>query len=389
MVFRGSSRPWLGPKLALTLALALSIGALPACKKRSTETGEEAAASAEPSTDPSAAPAAAESGDGTIVEEGDLGTITWRVTDDGRVEAVVKRPDGTQVTKEVSGDVTWPGEGDDGKGSKIALTLEEDGRLVAKGPALESDLTQIDYALVIEGKPWNGVLHVPKGGTRVVDEDARASAAVEVPEGKRGPNGGVIQIIGGEPVEVVADSTTGEMRVYVLGPDFRVIDPGERHIRLGYMADTSETVEMVREPGGMYFVAGVRTRVNPVRVTLAVGFRSQVHVGIVGFRAGMRLGVGVRARAVPIMVERRWAPSVAVRGGVGVRVGERVRVRERVEVRHHDRGLHRGWDHDRGHAYGHGKVHVKEHHHGGFGGPSHHGGHGPSKHGGGHRGKRR
>lgn len=390
MPFRGSR--W------LAFAVALSICALPSCKKRDPETAEEAAPSAEPAAepagaDPSAQPAGAEGGS-TIVEEGDLGTITWRVNEDGRVEAVVKRPDGSQVTKDVTGVVTWPGEAAD---DKVEMTLEADGRLVAKGPALEADLTQIDYALVIEGKPWSGVLHVPRGGTRAVDEDARASAAVEVPAGKRGPNGGVIQIIGGEPVEVVADKTTGEMRVYVLGPDFRVVDPGERRIRLGYVADYSETLEMTREPGGLYFVSRVRTRIDPVRITLGVGFRSQFHVGIVGFRAGMRLGVGARARGIPIMVERRWSPSVAVRVGVGVgvrgggRVDGRVRVRERIDVRgrEHDRGLHRGFgDHDRGRGYGgHTKVHVKEHH--GGHGPSHHGGKGGPSHHGGHKGGKR
>lgn len=383
----------------VVLALILSASG---CAKGEVEASAEGTAAAG-ETAAAAAPAQAADPlppESTIVEEGELGTITWSVTGDGHVEAAVKRPDGQAVTKDITGMVTWPGEIAD---DQRALELGAEGHLFASGPALEQDLTEIDYDLVIEGKPWSGVLHVPRGGTRAIAAEAQSdSAAVAVPEGKRGPNGGVIQVIGGEPVELVADSTTGEVRVYFLGPNFEVIDPGERRVRLGYVADISENVELVRDPGGPFFVTSLRTRADPVRLTLAwgVGASAAMHVGIVGFRFGARLGVGVRAPVLPVWYERRWAPSVAVRvhHHVDVRVhrrvevGGRVDVRDRVVFRDHDRGRGRGHDHDRGkghdrdHGRGHDrdhgvhggakvKVHVNQHDHGrGHGGPSRGGG---------------
>lgn len=370
--------------------LSLFTFSLGGCAKRHVETSAETSAAEAASAPPAAEPAPG-SPSSTIVEESDLGTITWRITQEGHVEAVVKRPDGAAVTKEMTGALTWPSDAAD---DEREMTLDAEGRLVADGPPLAADLVEIDYALVIEGKPWNGVLHVPRGGTQAIDADARADAAANIDPGKKGPNGGVIQRIGGDLVEVVADSTTGEMRVYLLGPSYEVIDPGERRIRLGYVADYAETLEMEREPGGLFFVTRVRTRLDPLRVTLAVGLGAAVHVGIVGFHAGARLGCGGRARAIPLMVERRWTPSVAVRVGVGaradgrVRVDERVRVRvnERVDVKVHGHGRdddHHAGHGDRGHhGGGQVKVHVKDHgghDHGGRGGPSHGGGRGKKR----------
>ncbi len=177
----------------------------------------------------------------TIVEESEQGTITWSVTPDGHVEAIVKDTDGKPITKDITGVVTWPGEAADDI-EYVSLTPE--GHLVAAGPALEADLTEIQYDLVIGGKAWSGALHVPRGGTRAIEADATSAQAVVVPPGKKGPNGGTIQVIGGEPVELVADKTTGEVRVYVLGPDFQPIDPGERRMRLGYVAEETETLDL-------------------------------------------------------------------------------------------------------------------------------------------------
>jgi hypothetical protein len=299
----------------------------------------------------------------TIVEESDQGTITWSVTTDGHVEAVVKAADGRVITRDIEGFVTWPHDaGDD----FAYVKLSPEGHLLASGPALEADLTEIDYDLVVEGKPWAGVLHVPRGGTHAIEADARveaSAAAPAVPAGKKGPNGGVIQRIGGELVEMVADKTTGEVRVYVLGPDLEPIEPGERRIRLGYVADDVETIDLVREPGFPYFVGRVRTRIDPVRVTLAVGVGVSVHVGIVGFQFGGHLGCGVRAAAIPLMVERRWTPSVVL--GVDVRVRERVDVRERVEVRERVGGRERVEvrgrveERGRGHERGEGREHER------------------------------
>ncbi|MFT3772011.1 MAG: hypothetical protein QM820_41925 [Minicystis sp.] len=431
-------RTCFGVVLSLVCAAALA-----GCAKKPAETTAEGEAAASASAQ--AAPAAAGGGEmtpeSTIVEESDQGTITWSITTDGRFEAVVKDPQGKVVDKDVTGVVVWPGEAAD---YIEYVTQTPEGHLVGQGLALDADLTEIDYDLVIGGKAWSGVLHVPRGGTRAIAEDAPKAEADDnapggpgaagkpgagpAPAGRKGPNGGVIQVIGGETVELVADKDTGEVRVFVLGPDYKPIEPGERRMRLGYVADDVEMLDLEREPGTLYYVGRVRTRVDPVRVTLAVGVGASVHVGIIGFHAGMHLGVGVGAPVIPIMVARAWTPSVHVGihvgvgcyagvyggygyGGFGVRervaVGTRVNVRERVDVNvhghvkvdervrvheHGDRGEHRGHgerEHDRGDR-GHHDNGVRDHGRGeGRGGPAHGGGRGAPSHGGGRGGGRK
>jgi hypothetical protein len=282
------------PRFLVALAGAL---ALAGCKK------------------PTSAEATAEQ---VLTEEGDDGTITWDIEPDGRVHAALAGPDGHAITKNIAGRLTWPGDVAD-QDRELKL---EDGALVASGPPLQDDLTEIDYALEVEGKTWAGVLHMPKGGTRALDEDAKQAAATIVPAGKVGPNGGAIQIIGGQPYELVADAQTQEVRFYLLDSEYNAIDPGDRTVRVGYGADYPGVEVLVREPGALYFVGPWYAGYNPFRVTVAVGFGGVVHVGVMGWRYGERARFGVGAPAVGGFVAvRGWAPSVAVRAGVGFGVG--------------------------------------------------------------------
>jgi hypothetical protein len=371
---------------------------------------------------PADPPPAAEP-ESTVTEQSDNGSISWNVETDGRVRAEVKDKDGRRITKGITGTMTWPGEWTD---DYAEVSLDANGYLVAQGPALKDDLTEIDYTLVIDGKPWAGVLHVPRGGTRALDEDAKV--AVDVPAGKTGPNGGTIQYIHGEPVELVADKDTGEVRIYVLGPDFKVVEePGERSFRIGYVAEVPETVVLVREPGMPYYVGRWRARMDPFRVTVAMTVGVETHCAIVGWRFGAPLawsagwsygvgfgvgvgvgvgfGVGVGVPVFRFAASRHWAPSVSVRAGYDVRVRERVSVRVNEHVNVHERGggsvkvnehinVHeRGGGsvkvnehvnvHEKG---GGGRTHVNEHtnvHEKGGGGPSRGGGHSAPSHGGG------
>ena len=277
------------------------------------------------------APAAQEiAPEAAIVEEGDHGTIAWDVDADGHVKAVIKATDGRQITKDVTGEITFPGPAQD---VYAVPEMSPDGYLVATGPALEDDLTEMDYDLVVEGAPWTGVLYVPRGGTQAIEADAKADAsAVAGLENKTGPNGGVIQVIGGQRYEVVADRDTQEVRMYLLGPSFEVVDPGERVIRLGYVTAWPETVVLVREPGALYYVGRVRSGWDPVQVTIGVGFGGVFHYGILGFHFGERVYFGARAPVLHVMAARAWAPSVAVRVGVDVHVSERVDVGVRAHM---------------------------------------------------------
>jgi hypothetical protein len=282
-----------------TVTLALGCSALAGCHKQAAEPADPIPA------------------DSAVTEAGENGTVSWDVESDGKIRGTLKDKDGHPVTKDIIGTMIWPGEVAD---EERDIALDENGALVASGPPLADDLTEIDYALTVDGSPWNGTLHVPRGGTKAIDDDAKVAAQLTVPAGKLGPNGGTIQYIGGTPVEMVADSTSREMRLYVLDSNYNVIDPGERTFRLGYAADYSGMQVLVREPGANYYVGPWYAGYNPYRVTVAMGYGGEVHVGIVGWRWGESLRWGVYA-PIGFVGVRGWAPSLAIGFGVGVGFG--------------------------------------------------------------------
>ncbi len=166
-----------------------------------------------------------------------------------------------------------------------------------------------------------GVLHVPQGGTKSIDEDAKATASLVVPPGKTGPNGGIIQYIGQDPVELVADKDTHEVRMYVLGPDYTVVDPGERSFRLGYDAQVPGMEVLVREPGADYYVGPWYATYDPFRVTVVMGYGGFYHTGIIGWHYGESLRFGFGVPGLAYVGVRGWAPSAAIRLGVGFGFG--------------------------------------------------------------------
>jgi hypothetical protein len=297
----------------------------------------------------------------TLVEQSDNGSIAWDVDADGHVKATVKATDGRQIMKDVTGQISFP----DAMEEQFAdAELSPEGYLVATGPALQDDLTEMDYDLVVEGAPWSGVIFVPRGGTQALERDAKAdAAAITAIDNKTGPNGGVVQVIGGERYEVVADRDTQEMRMYLLGPSFEVVDPGERVMRVGYVTTYPESLVLVREPGAFYYVGRVQSGWDPVQITLGVGFGGSFHYGIVGFHFGERVYFGAHAPMLRVMAARAWTPSVSVRVGVDVHVNERVNVDARVGGRV-DVGGHVG-GHVDGDMHGDAHGHVDADAHGG------------------------
>src|SRR5437762_9786348 len=154
--------------------------------------------------DQSASPAPAELGSDPIVEEHEDVSVAWTVAPDGSARAQVRAKDGTVIRENVSGTLDWGVEAD-----VHAVPLELDARtgvLFATGPKLEADLTPIRYALVVSGKQVSGTLHVPVEGTVALVASAKASATLDAPKVKVvGPHGGVIQVVGRERYEIVAD----------------------------------------------------------------------------------------------------------------------------------------------------------------------------------------
>jgi hypothetical protein len=181
--------------LALLLAGALAMG----CNRNK---GEDASA------DPQAAEAQA-----AFVEERDEGKLEWIVQPDGQVRVKVTVNEGGSPA--VSGALLVDGQ---------SYNLTADGMsLSGAGPKLTAELTTITYSLKVGEATWDGALHVPPGGTK----ELVAVPSVSVPEGTKGPNGGVVDVIGEQRVEIVTDEKTGEVRVYFLDENLKVIPVGE------------------------------------------------------------------------------------------------------------------------------------------------------------------
>ncbi|MGK4009142.1 hypothetical protein WMF31_41470 [Sorangium sp. So ce1036] len=290
-----------------------------------------------------------------LTEEHDGGSVGWDIAPDGTVRAIVKAPDGKPIDGDVSGKLTWKGPSGD---AEVPLAFDaKTGLLVAAGPKLEADLTQVSYNIVVAGKPWNGTLHVPAGGTRVIVEGARKAEKRPIPAGKTGPNGGVIQVVGDDIVEVVADKASGQVRVYVLSPDLKPIPVGDRKIKLAFAGPSSELVVLKPAPGGLYAVGTVTTRVNPVKLTVVVAHPTHADVVLVGYRPGMHVVVGPRAPSLNVIVATTWNVGVKVKTTPGVVVvhddddddddGRRVHVIH-VHGKHKHKHKHKG-KHGRGH----------------------------------------
>ncbi|WP_437715354.1 hypothetical protein WMF45_02425 [Sorangium sp. So ce448] len=261
-------------------------------------------------------------GEGAYVEEHESGKAAFNVAADGNVKAAVTGPDGKPIREDVSGTLVWK----DASGEKtVPLTLDaKTGLLVAAGPKLEADLTEIGYTLSVAGKPWNGTLHVPAGGTAELFANAKASAALGLPEGKLGPHGGRIEIVGDDRLELLVDEVTGEVRVYVLDADLKPIDIGERKITLGVVAEAPQVVVLAPAvatadvaataaagvAAGAYLTGKLALAADPLKLTIAVRNAGRSAVALCGYRAGAAFAVHARAPRVKVRVKTDWDAHV-------------------------------------------------------------------------------
>jgi hypothetical protein len=287
---------------AVLMAALLASGAsLSGCKKK-------------PATE-EATVESVEDNEDTITEVQDGGKVSWYVGPDGQVEALVQTSDGKPIEKNVTGNLVWKGPTSE---AKLLLTPDpkSPGTFVASGPKLSGDLTEIKYALSVDSKPWNGALHVPAGGTRDLVVNAKAAGPkLEALKGKKGPNGGVLQVVGDDLIEVVADKGSGQVRVYVLDPDLKPIKVGNRKIKLGLAGASPEVVVLSPDPGGQYCVGKLTTKVDPIKLTVAITIEDHTHVVLCGWTPGIEIIViGPAAPVFKILVVNLgWGVDVRVR----------------------------------------------------------------------------
>lgn len=316
--------------VALSLA---AVAALPACSKT------EAKAEAEVTAENIAA-------EDAITEQHEAATVTWAVAPEGKVKARFKSPDGAPLDNDVTGTVlVKPArKGAEPVTAKLVFDAKA-GVHTADIPKLEDDLTEVTYDVQVKGKPLKSTLYVPKGGTHELVATAKVSAEAKIPEGKKGPNGGVLQVAGDDLIEIVADSKTGESRVYVLDDDLKPIPVGKRKVKIAVVANTPEYVELDPEPKGLYFTGKLVVKTNPHKLTVVLYPENTPTPVVVlcGWHPGAVVVVGPSAPVVGLFVVANWAPVVVVPTPGVVVVGK---------------GKGKGKWHWKGHGP---KVHIKIH----------------------------
>jgi hypothetical protein len=285
------------------LALAAAF-ALPACSKK-----DEPTAGGEITAESAAAEEA-------ITEQHEPATVSWVVAPEGKLKARFKTADGAPLGNSVTGTVTVKPVRADAKPVTAKLVYDtEAGVHTAEIPALDADLTEVKYDVSVKGKPIKGALHVPRGGTPELVASAKVAAKVEIPAGKKGPNGGVVQVVGDDVVEIVADAKTGESRVYVLDADFKPIPVGKRKVKIAVVGEAPEAIELQPEPEGLYFTGKLAVvKTNPHRLTVVLHGESAPAPVVVlcGYHPGTVVVVGHGAPVVGLFVAVGWAPVVVV-----------------------------------------------------------------------------
>lgn len=283
------------------LGALAALTALPACSKKADANVEVTAENI--------------SAEDAITEQYEPATVTWAVAPDGNVKARFKAPDGAPLEDGVTGTVTARAGTKDAKPVTAKLAFDaKAGLYTAELPKLEADVTEVSYDVSVKGKPVKGAMHLPKGGTKELVATAKVTAEVKIPEGKKGPNGGVIQVVGDDLLEIAADAKTGETRVYVLDDDLKPIPVGKRKVKIGVVASAPELVELSPEPAGLYFTGKLTVKTNPHKLTVVLQGEDAPEPVVVlcGWHPGVVVVVGPSAPAVGLFVVAAWAPPVVV-----------------------------------------------------------------------------
>ncbi|XXT22323.1 hypothetical protein WME94_12250 [Sorangium sp. So ce429] len=283
-----------------------------------------------------------------LTEQHEPGSVVMTVAQDGQVTVLVKDRDGKPIEEGVSGNVKVEVPGKEGAPVTAELVPEpkSGGILLAKIPPLEDDLTEVNYEFNVKGAPFKGVLHVPRGGTRELQEKAKANDAHKL-DGMKGPNGGVLQPVGDDIVEIVADKDSGDVRVYVLDLNLKPVPIGEREIKLAIQtASGPDVIVLAPGPDRLYFTGKLNVKVNPTKITVVVKEGGHTDVVLCGYRPGSVIVVGPSAPVIGILVATAWAVKVNVNPTVVVHEDDdddgRVIIVHKHKHRHKHKGKHKG-----------------------------------------------
>ena len=283
-------------RFAIALMAVLAVGC--GKKKDSTE---------EPSKKESSAASA------SLVEAFERGSVAWNVSSNGEVLAHVHHNDDGDISKDSKGSIEWT---ENGAQKSAPLKYDPDrAALIAQGPALQADLTEIRYSLSVQNaEPVTGALHVPADGSAMIVADTQASAKVSV-EGVVAPHGGVIQVVGDQRIEIVGDDDSDEVRVYVLDAGWKPITVVEHKVTIAVGGPKPEVIVLAPSPDGLFFVGHWHVVGQPPRVTVYVKHKGVAHVCIVGYRPGVKLMVNSGPKVHVKVKGGGWGPSVKVNGG--------------------------------------------------------------------------
>lgn len=278
------------------------------------------------------APAEAVAAQNAVTEKNGDVELTWSVTPDGLVTARAKNKDDLPITKGITGTVTVKPK-DGGAGTPVPLTQGSDGTLTAQLPKLTDDLTEVSYDVSVDGAPAQGTMHLPRGGTKELVESAQeAAAAKSIPADKKGPNGGVVQVVGDDVVEVVADKDSGAVRMYFLDDDLKVVPVGKKQGKIGFVGASPVMVDLTPDPSNVYLVGKVPIKIQPVKITVVVIDGDEVDVALCGYHPGGVIIVGPAAPVIAVFIVTGW-PVVVVPVPVIVQPGV---------VIHHGKGKGKG-----------------------------------------------
>lgn len=279
---------------SLVLVLACSALVLPGCRKNADSVTAE-----------SATP------DKTFTEQHDAGTVAWAVSPEGKVRVAIKPSGASAVEPEASGTVTAKPVGG-AASSPVKLEFDKGAGLhVATIPKLDADLTELSYNISVKGKTIKGTLHLPRGGSDELIKSAKASSGKTLKD-RKGPNGGVVQVVGGDILEIVADQKTGETRIYVLDDDFKVVAVGKRQVKLAVVGSGTEVIELKASDKGQYFTGKLANKGNPVKLTVILYEEGETVPVVVlhNWSPGAVVVVGGGAAVVPLFVAVNWSVVV-------------------------------------------------------------------------------